>query len=201
MALVCTAAQNVEGAVGDPVLGMEAVRQLLLAIGQDPAREGLVDTPRRVIKSLLEMTSGYHDDPAAILATTFDESCDEMVLLRSITFQSMCEHHMLPFVGVAHVAYLPGKRVVGLSKLARLVQCFARRLQVQERMTREIADAMMQHLEAAGAAVVVKARHECMTNRGIRQPGAEMITSCVLGKFREDRAVREEFLALIGLPA
>lgn len=204
MASVCTATQGLEGEVApadtDFWSGMAAVRQLLVAIGQDPTREGLADTPRRVVKSLLEMTSGYVEEPESILATTFDEVCDEMVVLRNISFQSLCEHHMLPFAGVAHVAYLPGRRVVGLSKLARLVQCYARRLQVQERMTREIADAMMKHLGAAGAAVVVRARHECMINRGIRQPSSEMVTSCVLGKFRDDRAVRDEFLSLISLP-
>lgn len=200
MAVVSPAAQAM-GREVDSQRGRQAVRELLLSIGENPDREGLQETPDRVHRALLEMTQGYREEPAAILTKCFGVPYDEMVLLRGITFQSTCEHHMLPFSGVAHVAYLPRSGVVGLSKLARLVQCFAKRLQIQERMTRQIADAIMTHVDSLGVGVVVKARHECMSNRGIRQPNAEMVTSCLLGKFREDRAVRNEFLSLIDLPA
>lgn len=174
----------------------EAVRTLLIAVGEDPDREGLVETPARVVKALKELTAGYRQIPADILSKTFNEGSDEMVVLNGIRFHSMCEHHMLPFAGVAHVGYIPRSRVVGLSKMARLVQAYAQRLQVQERMTRQIATAMMEHLGALGAACVVRSSHLCMGSRGVQKPDAEMVTSCMLGTFREDQKARAEFFQL-----
>ncbi len=171
----------------------DAVVTLLRWIGEDPDRDGLRDTPARVAKAWREMTSGYDDDPAAILARTFDESSDEMIVLRGIAFHSTCEHHLLPFHGTATVGYLPGK-VVGISKLARLVECFARRLQIQERMTRQIAEAIEEHLDARGAGVIVRAHHLCMGCRGVRQQETEMVTSAMLGTLRSDPKSRAEFL-------
>jgi len=171
-----------------------AVVTLLRWIGEDPDRDGLRDTPARVAKAWREMTSGYDDDPAAILSRTFDESSDEMIVLRGIDFHSTCEHHLLPFHGTAMVGYLPGK-VVGISKLARLVECFARRLQIQERMTRQIAEAVETHLDARGVGVIVRAHHLCMGCRGVRQPEAEMVTSAMLGTLRSDAKSRAEFLS------
>lgn len=173
------------------------VRQLE-AIGEDPNRDGLKDTPKRVIKALMEMTSGYGEDPGCILSTTFDVQYDEVVLLRNIPFTSLCEHHMLPFTGTATVGYLPGARVVGLSKLARLVHCHAKRLQVQERMTQDIAKDLERFLTTRGVAVVVKAAHSCMSCRGIRLSGCDMVTSAMLGSFRNDMALRAEFMGLCG---
>lgn len=178
----------------------DAVYALLSSLGVDPACEGLRDTPRRVAASLREMTAGYGDDPAAILATTFDgEKYDQLIICRAIDFVSLCEHHLLPFVGTADVGYLPGPsgRVVGLSKLARIVECFARRLQIQERMTQEIAWALQDALDPAGVAVIVRASHACMACRGVRKPNAEMVTSEVLGVLRDEPAARAEFLAII----
>lgn len=176
----------------------EALREVLLAIGEDPDREGLRDTPDRVIRSWTEIYAGYGQDPASILATTFEDvnGYDEMILLRDIPFHSNCEHHMLPFNGKAHVAYLPKDRVVGLSKLARLVECFARRLQIQERMTRDIAEAIMTHLQPFGAGVVIEANHGCMVCRGVKKENAVMVTSTLLGDFKNP-ATRAEFMALI----
>jgi GTP cyclohydrolase I len=176
----------------------EALRTILRAIGDDPDREGLQDTPARVIKSWTELFAGYHQDPAEILGTTFGDvdGYDELVLLKDIPFQSTCEHHMLPFIGKAHVAYLPGERVVGLSKLARLVECFARRLQIQERLTREVAKAIMAHLQPAGCGVVIEAAHGCMACRGVKKEGATMVTSTLEGEFKNP-ATRAEFLSLI----
>lgn len=171
-----------------------AVVSLLKLIGEDPAREGLAKTPHRVVKSLLELTSGYHQDPKKILATTFTEACNEMVIVRDIRFWSLCEHHMLPFHGSATVGYLPKDKIVGLSKIGRLVHCYARRLQVQERMTEQIANSLMEHLKPHGVGVVIKATHLCMEMRGAKTP-AEMMTSCLLGDFREP-ATRAEFLNL-----
>lgn len=171
------------------------VRQLE-AIGEDPNRDGLKDTPKRVIKALLEMTSGYGEDPGCILSTTFDVEYDEVVVLRDIAFTSLCEHHMLPFTGTATIGYLPGKRVVGLSKLARLVHCHAKRLQVQERMTQDIAKDIEKHLKPKGVAVVVRGIHNCMVCRGVRLSGAEMVTSAMRGAFREQPALRSEFMGL-----
>ena len=174
------------------------IKELLREIGEDPEREGITATPARWCRALYDMTDGYRREPDKILATTFEESSDEMVVLRHIRFASLCEHHLFPFVGHATVAYLPSNgRVVGLSKIARLVECFARRLQIQERMTREIAEALMAPpLEAFGAAVIIRAEHTCMSCRGIRKPGAEMVTSAMLGAFREQPSSREEVLAL-----
>ena len=173
----------------------EAVATLLRFIGEEPERDGLRDTPARVVKAWREMTAGYTEDPAEILARTFDESSDELVILRGISFYSTCEHHLLPFYGQAVVGYLPGK-VVGISKLARLVECFAKRLQVQERMTRQIAEAVEAHLEARGVGVVLRAHHLCMGCRGVRQEETEMVTSSMLGTLRTDATSRAEFLKL-----
>lgn len=175
-----------------------AMKQVIRHLGEDVDREGLKDTPARVIRALEEMTGGYQQDPASILATTFAERSDEIVILRDIEFYSTCEHHMLPFYGVAHVGYLPGARVVGLSKLARLVDCFARRLQIQERLTNEIADAMQTHLEARGVGVILTAHHMCMGARGVRRPSARMITSAMRGVFLDNPPARAEFMRLVG---
>lgn len=169
-----------------------AVKQILEFVGEDPAREGLLKTPHRVAKSFLELTEGYRQDPAKILATTFSESCDEMVVVRDIEFWSLCEHHLLPFHGRVTVGYLPKDRIVGLSKIGRVVQCFSRRLQVQEKMTQQIANAIMEHLKPHGVGVIVRANHQCMAMRGVKSP-AEMVTSCLLGQFL-DPATRAEFL-------
>ena len=174
----------------------EAVETLLRWIGEDPKRDGLADTPGRVVRAWREMTAGYEEDAAEILSRTFDETSDELVILSGISFYSTCEHHLLPFYGTASVGYLPGK-VVGISKLARLVQCFARRLQIQERMTKQIASAVAEHLDARGVGVVIRAHHLCMGCRGARQPATEMITSSMLGTLREDAVSRSEFLRLI----
>jgi len=173
----------------------KAVATLLRYIGEQPERDGLRDTPARVVKAWREMTAGYAEDPAEILSRTFDESSDELVILRGISFYSTCEHHLLPFYGQAVVGYLPGK-VVGISKLARLVECFAKRLQVQERMTRQIAEAVETHLEARGVGVVLRAHHLCMGCRGVRQEETEMVTSSMLGTLRTDATSRAEFLRL-----
>jgi GTP cyclohydrolase I len=176
----------------------KAVYTLLLFIGENPEREGLKDTPKRVVKSLLEMTCGYNQDPKEILSTQFEpENYDEMIVLRDIEFKSLCEHHKLPFSGVATVGYIPSKKIVGLSKLARLVDCFANRLQVQERLTHQIAHALEEHLEPIGTGVLVKAHHSCMSCRGIKKSGATMITSSLTGVMRKDPACRHEFLSCI----
>ena len=175
-----------------------AVREILFAVGEDPDREGLVETPARVARAYEEIFAGLHRDPAEILSVTFDISHEEMVLVRDIDLYSMCEHHLVPFHGVAHVGYIPAKdgKVTGLSKLARLVEVYARRPQVQERLTSQIADALMTHLEPQGAIVVVEAEHLCMTMRGVRKPGASTITSAVRGQLREP-ASRAEAMSLI----
>ena len=175
----------------------QAVTALLRLIGEDPQRDGLVETPRRVVKALLEMTAGYDGSPADILSKTFAEHSDELIILRGIDFHSICEHHLLPFQGVAHVGYLPGK-VVGISKLARLVHCFARRLQIQERMTQQVAHAVETHLEARGVGVIVSAHHLCMGCRGVRLPATQLVTSAMLGKLRNSAETRSEFLRLCG---
>jgi GTP cyclohydrolase I len=175
----------------------EAVTALLRLVGEDPQRDGLLDTPRRVVKAFLEMTAGYDESPADILSKTFAEHSDELIVLRGIDFHSMCEHHLLPFQGVAHVGYLPGK-VVGISKLARLVHCFARRLQIQERMTQQIASAVETHLEARGVGVIVSAHHLCMGCRGVRLPNTQLVTSSMLGTLRNSAETRSEFLRLCG---
>lgn len=175
-----------------------AVRALLRHLGEDPDREGLVDTPGRVVRALGELTAGYGQDPAVILERRFTEACDEMVVLSGVTFTSLCEHHLLPFVGTVDLGYVPNGQVVGLSKLARLVECFARRLQVQERMTLQVAQALELHLGAAGVAVLVRAHHSCMGCRGVQKPTAVMVTSAMLGIMRDQPATRAEFLALVG---
>jgi GTP cyclohydrolase IA len=174
-----------------------AVRDLLVAVGEDPDREGLEETPRRVAKMYRELFQGLAADPAVHLRRVFHEKCDEVVLLRDIDFFSLCEHHLLPFHGKAHVAYLPEEKVVGLSKLARTVDAFARRPQVQERMTSQIADALMDHLGPKGAVVVVEAEHLCMKMRGVQKPNGVMVTSAVRGIFKHDPAARAEVMALI----
>ncbi|HSP33534.1 MAG TPA: GTP cyclohydrolase I FolE [Thermoanaerobaculia bacterium] len=176
-----------------------AVATLLRYIGEDPGRDGLLDTPSRVARAWREMTTGYNEDPGEILGRTFEEECDEMVVLKGVSFYSTCEHHMLPFYGEASVGYLPGK-VVGISKLARLVNCFAQRLQIQERLTRQVADAIETHLDARGVAVVIRAHHLCMGCRGVKQAGTDMITSAMRGVLRSDAVARSEFLRLIDGP-
>ncbi|MGO1118935.1 GTP cyclohydrolase I FolE [Rhodovibrionaceae bacterium A322] len=177
----------------------EAIRTLLRWAGDDPDREGLLDTPSRVVRSYDEFFAGYQQDPVEILKRTFSEThgYDEMVLLKNIDFQSHCEHHMVPIVGKAHVAYLPNNRVVGISKLARVVEAYAKRLQIQEKMTNQIAQAINDVLQPRGVGVVIDAVHQCMTTRGVNKQGVSMVTSCVLGEFREDRRTRQEFLDLI----
>ncbi|MCC5829667.1 MAG: GTP cyclohydrolase I FolE [Phycisphaeraceae bacterium] len=175
-----------------------AVRSLLEALGEDPRREGLLDTPRRVAKALSEMTAGRFEDPAVILSRTFEQECDQPVILRDIAFNSLCEHHLLPFTGKAHVAYLPGDgRVVGLSKLARLVDTFARRPQLQEQMTNQIADALATHLHAKAVAVIVEGEHMCMKLRGVAKNGATMRTLAMRGDYQLDRDARMEILSLL----
>jgi GTP cyclohydrolase IA len=180
-----------------------AVKTLIRFAGDDPDREGLLDTPRRVVDSYLEFFSGYDADPAELLRRTFEETdgYDEMVLLRDIRFESHCEHHMAPIIGRAHVAYLPHRRVVGISKLARIVDAYARRLQIQEKMTAQIANTINEILEPQGVAVVIEAAHQCMTTRGVHKPGVVMVTSRMLGAFRQNTATRREFLSMIGKPA
>ncbi|MCZ6638035.1 MAG: GTP cyclohydrolase I FolE [Alphaproteobacteria bacterium] len=178
----------------------EAVRTMIRWAGDDPDREGLVGTPDRVTRAWEEFFQGYDEEPREILARTFEEieGYDEMVVLKNIRFESHCEHHILPIIGLAHVAYLPKKRVVGISKLARLVQAYAKRLQIQEKMTAQIAAAVDEILQPDGVAVVVEAEHQCMTTRGIHKPGTTMVTSRMLGSFRTDQKTRREFLAMIG---
>lgn len=180
----------------------EAVRTLLRWAGDDPGREGLRQTPARVVQSYEEFFSGYGQDPVDILDRTFEETdgYDEMVLLRNIRFESHCEHHIAPFIGRAHVGYLPHHRVVGISKLARLVEAYSKRLQIQEKMTVQIANTINQVLEPKGVAVVLEAAHQCMTTRGIHKPGVVMVTSRMLGAFRDNPSTRREFLSMIGDP-
>jgi GTP cyclohydrolase I len=180
----------------------EAVRTLLRWAGDDPSREGLRETPARVVRAFDEFFAGYAIDPAQLLARTFEEvdGYDEMVLLRDIRFESYCEHHMVPIVGKVHVAYLPRHRVVGISKLARVIEVFAKRLQIQEKMTAQIANTIEEVLEPEGVAVVIEGEHQCMTTRGVHKPGVGMITSRMLGAFRTNPSTRQEFLSLIGNP-
>jgi GTP cyclohydrolase I len=178
--------------------GERLVREMLYEIGEDPTREGLLETPKRVVKSWRELYAGYQLNPAQILSTVFEDgACDEVVILKGIPFSSMCEHHMLPFIGTAHVGYLPAGKVVGLSKLARLTDCFSQRLQIQEKMTAQIADAIEEHLKPRGTAVVIEAHHQCMSCRGIKKLGTVMVTSAMRGVFREDAAARAEVLSLM----
>ena len=179
-----------------------AVRTLLRWAGDDPGREGLADTPARVAKAYQDWFSGYDQDPEAYLARTFEEVAgyDDMVILKDIRFESHCEHHLAPIIGRAHVGYLPSRRVVGISKLARVVDAFARRLQVQEKMNAQIAHCIQKVLEPKGVAVVIEAAHQCMTTRGVHKSGVTMVTSTMLGAFRENDVTRREFLTIIGNP-
>jgi len=177
-----------------------AVRTLLRWTGDDPDREGLLDTPERVVRAYEEWFAGYNEDPVSILERTFEETegYDEMVVLRDIRFESFCEHHVAPIIGVAHCAYLPNKRVVGISKIARVIELYAKRLQIQEKLTSQIANAIQDVLRPRGVAVVVRATHQCMTTRGIRKSGVSMVTSRMLGAFRNNESTRREFLSMIG---
>jgi len=179
-----------------------AVRTLIRWSGDDPAREGLLDTPGRVVRSFEEFYAGYQLDPKNLLSRTFEETdgYDELIVLRGIRFESHCEHHMVPIIGCAHVGYLPDKRVIGISKLARVVDAFAKRLQIQEKMTAQIANAIDEVLRPKGVAVVIDASHQCMTTRGVHKSGVGMVTSRMLGVLRDDPTTRREFLSIIGSP-
>ncbi|KAA8388518.1 GTP cyclohydrolase I FolE [Acetobacter sp. DmW_136] len=179
----------------------EAVRTLLAWTGDDPDREGLVGTPGRVVRAYEEFFEGYQDDPVALLERTFEETgnYNEMVVLRDIRLESHCEHHIIPLIGKAHVAYLPDRRVVGISKLARLVDVFAHRLQIQEKLTAQVADTIQSVLQPRGVAVVIDAAHQCMTTRGVRKPGVSMVTSRLLGEFETSEPLRRQFFAMVGI--
>jgi GTP cyclohydrolase I len=174
-----------------------AIREILAAVGEDPNREGLRETPARVARMYAELFSGLHDDPRVHLRKFFTEKYDEMVLVRDISFNSMCEHHLLPFTGVAHIGYIPNGKVVGLSKLARVVESVSRRPQVQERMTEDIANLLIEELDVKGVAVVIEATHSCMTIRGVRKPGSICVTSAMKGLFRSNLSSRSEVMTLI----
>ncbi|MEO0389168.1 MAG: GTP cyclohydrolase I FolE [Pseudomonadota bacterium] len=180
----------------------DAVRTLLRWAGDDPNREGLLDTPGRVTRGYEEWFRGYDEDPAAMLQRTFEEveGYDEMVVLRDIRYESYCEHHMAPIIGKAHVGYIPTDRVVGISKLARVVDAYAKRLQVQEKMNAQIANTLQDVLQPQGVAVVLEGEHHCMSTRGVHKPGVSMVTSTMLGAFRDDRETRREFMDIIGNP-
>lgn len=175
----------------------KAVNEILLAVGEDVNREGLVLTPKRVARMYTELLGGMNENPSVHLKSVFTENYSEIVLLRDIPFHSMCEHHMMPFIGSAHVAYIPSGMILGVSKLARIVDCFARRLQIQERLTIQIADFIMNNLEPQGVAVVLEASHSCMTIRGIKKPGSVMVTSALRGIFMKDPKSRSEVLSLM----
>lgn len=180
----------------------QAVETLLRWAGDDPTREGLLDTPKRVVKAFEDFFSGYGTDPEELLSRTFEEvdGYDEMVVLRDIRLESHCEHHLAPFIGRAHIAYLPNKRVVGISKLARLVDAYSKRLQIQEKLTAQIANTLNDVLQPKGVAVVIEAQHQCMTTRGVHKPGVTMQTSRMLGLFRQDPRTRQEFFSLVNAP-
>ena len=190
-----------DGKIAVPDHVADAIRTLIAWAGDDPTREGLIDTPKRVARAWREYCAGYGDDPAVHLSRVFEEvgGYDEIVLLKDIPFQSHCEHHMAPIIGRAHIAYLPRNHVVGISKLARVLHGFARRLQVQERLTAEVADCIWENLKPLGVAVVIEATHGCMTSRGVRTPGVSMVTSRMMGTFRDDERSRKEVLSLMGL--
>jgi len=175
-----------------------SVVQMLRAVGEDPTREGLLDTPRRIAEMYEEILQGMHQDPAELLQVGFEENHEEMVIVRDISFYSLCEHHLLPFHGSFHIGYIPRGRVVGISKLARIVDSFARRLQLQERLTSQIADTLMEELEPAGVAVMGSAEHLCMTMRGVKKPGTKVVTSANRGVFRDSEPTRLEFFAALG---
>ena len=177
-----------------------AVRTLIEWAGDDPDREGLVDTPNRVVRAYEEFFAGYNEDPVAMLTTTFDETADynEMIVIRDIRLESYCEHHIVPILGKAHIGYLPANRVVGISKLARVVEVFAKRMQIQETLTAQIAGTIQDVLKPRGVGVVIEAAHQCMTTRGIHKPGVSMVTSRMLGSFRDDPMTRQEFLSIVG---
>ena len=175
----------------------KAVTEILLAVGEDPSREGLIDTPDRVARMYCELLSGMSEEPKRHLESAFTENYDEIVLLRDIPFYSVCEHHLMPFIGKAHVAYLPGGKVLGVSKLARIVDCYARRLQLQERLTAQIADSLMEGINPLGVAVVIEASHSCMTIRGVKKPGSVMVTSAIRGIFKSDPRSRNEVMTLL----
>jgi len=181
----------------------KAVHTLLLWAGDDPDREGLIDTPARVAKAYEEWFAGYNEDPESYLSRTFEEveGYDEMVVLRDIRFESHCEHHLAPIIGRVHIGYLPNKKVIGISKLARVVEAYARRLQVQEKLNAQIANCIQNVLEPKGVAVVIEATHQCMTTRGVHKTGVTLVTSSMLGAFRQDPMTRREFLTIIGNPA
>ena len=185
-----------------PAAAEAAVRTLIAWAGDDPEREGLRDTPRRVVKAYREFFKGYEEDPLEVLSRSFEDVAgyDDMVMLRDIEFNSHCEHHMVPFIGKVHIAYLPKNRVVGISKLARVVEVYARRLQIQEKMTAQIASTINDVLQPMGVAVVIEASHQCMTTRGVHKPGTSMVTSRMLGMFRTNASTRREFLSLVGSP-
>jgi len=201
------AADDIVGATGRPDVAHdgaveEAVREILLEIGEDPGRQGLLGTPERVHRMYTELTAGYHVDPDRLINNAvFDVDYSEMVVVKDIPFYSLCEHHLLPFFGAAHVAYVPNGRVIGLSKIPRVVEMYARRLQVQERMTQQVADFLMERLEPRGVGVVLEATHLCAAMRGVRKPGTTMTTAAVLGLFRRNDKTRAEFFAHIGRPS
>lgn len=175
----------------------DAVRRIIEAIGEDPSREGLLDTPRRIAEMYEELFTGLHEDPREVLSTSFQESHREMIILKNIPFYSLCEHHFLPFHGQAHVGYVPQGRIVGASKIARVVDILARRPQLQERLTGQVADAITEGLSPDGVAVVIEAEHLCMTMRGVQKPGTTLITSAIRGAFRRRAVTRSEFLTLV----
>ena len=177
-----------------------AVRTLIKWAGDDPDREGLIGTPERVVRAYEEFFAGYNEDPVALLAKTFEDAVvyDEMIVMRDIRLESHCEHHIVPILGKAHIGYMPAGRVVGISKLARLVEVFAKRMQIQETLTAQIADTIQDVLKPRGVGVIIEAAHQCMTTRGIRKPGVSMVTSRMLGSFRDDLETRREFIATIG---
>jgi len=180
----------------------DAVRTLIEWAGDDPMREGLLGTPERVVRAYEEWFAGYNEDPVELLKRTFEETegYDEMVVLRDVRFESVCEHHIAPILGTVHVAYLPAKRVVGISKLARVIDVYAKRMQIQEKMTAQIANTIEEVLQPKGVAVVVQAQHQCMSTRGVHKTGVSMVTSRMLGAFRDNEATRREFLAIVGAP-